>query len=207
MILLINACVRKDSRTKRLADRLVNRLRERESRGCASGEVPAMEEIVLSEAEFPAVGEAFLAKRDRASQEADFSDPVFAPARAFAAADTIVIAAPSWDFSFPASLKQYIEQINVVGLTFHYPDGNVPQGLCRAKELYYVTTAGGTGHTDEYGYGYVRDLAAYFYGIPQTHLIKAEGLDIAGADADAIMEAAEHRIDEMFGSCPGEEEI
>ena len=34
----------------------------------------------------------------------------------------IVIAAPYWDLSFPAVLKTYLEQINVLGVTFDYSD-------------------------------------------------------------------------------------
>ena len=49
-----------------------------------------------------------------------FQDPLFGLARQFAAADRIVIAAPYWDLSFPAALKQYVEQINVLGITFIY---------------------------------------------------------------------------------------
>ena len=61
---------------------------------------------------------------------------MFELARQFAAADQIVIAAPYWDLSFPAALKQYFEQINVLGITFAYTPEGVPKGLCRARKLY-----------------------------------------------------------------------
>ena len=86
-------------------------------------------------------------------------------------------------------LKQYIEQINVVGLTFKYLDNGMPMGLCKAGRLYYVTTAGGPIVSDEYGFGYVRTIAEVFYGIKDIHYIKAEGLDIVGADVEAILKA------------------
>ncbi len=175
MNLFINACVRGQSRTKRLADSLLARL---------DGEVA---EIRLADIAFPVVDEAFLQERDRLIAAGDFGDPRFAMARKFAEADRIVIAAPFWDLSFPAALKQYFEQINVLGITFVYTPEGYPKGLCRAKALYYVTTAGGCYVPDEYGFGYVKALAQSFYGIRDVRLIKAAGLDIAGADVEGIL--------------------
>ena len=70
-----------------------------------------------------------------------------------------MIAAPFWDLSFPASLRQYLEQVNVPGITFRYTEEGIPVSLCRARRLYYVTTAGGYYFPEEYGYGYVKALA------------------------------------------------
>ncbi len=176
MILFINACARKDSRTKKIADYLL----------CETSE--QIEEIRLSEIEFPNADEAFLQKRDRLVLSGAFDDPMFSLARQFMKADTVVIAAPFWDLSFPAILKQYFEQINVAGITFRYSEEGVPVGLCRASKLYYVTTAGGCFFPEEYGFGYVKALAQSFYGISDVELIKALGLDIVGADEKRIIQ-------------------
>lgn len=176
MILYINACVREESRTKKLADYLLSKTDEQ------------VEEIRVAEADFPVVDEAFLTKRDRLIAEGRYDDPVFDFARQFAKADIITVAAPFWDLSFPAALKQYFEQINVLGLTFSYNDRGVPVGLCRATKLYYVTTAGGLYFPEEYGFGYVKALAQSFYGISDVELIKATGLDLVGADEEKILE-------------------
>ena len=117
-------------------------------------------------------------------------DEAFAPARQFAEAKTIVIAAPYWDLSFPAMLKQYIEHINVLGITFEYTPEGIPKGLCKADKLYYVTTAGGNYVPDDFGFGYIKALAQNFYGIKDVKLIKASGLDIYGANTKAIMKEA-----------------
>ncbi|MBQ3303238.1 MAG: NAD(P)H-dependent oxidoreductase [Clostridia bacterium] len=178
-ILFVNACVRKASRTQRLAEKLLEKL---------GGPV---EEIRLDGIAFPAVDEGFLEERDRLISGGDFGAPVFDLARRFSKAETVVIAAPYWDLSFPAALKQFFEQINVVGITFRYTDDGVPVGLCRAKRLFYVTTAGGSYVPEAFGFGYVRALAQGFYGIPDVRQVRAVGLDIAGADVDAIMAAAE----------------
>ena len=111
--------------------------------------------------------------------------------------ETIVIAAPYWDLSFPAMLKQYLEQINVVGITFKYTEEGVPVGLCRARKLFYVTTAGGFYAPEDFGFGYVKALAQNYYGIPDVRKIEADGLDIDGADVDAIMKAAENALSEL----------
>ena len=177
MVLFINACVRKESRTKDLADYLLSKRNE------------PYEEIDLNSIRFPMVDEDFLNWRDRMIAEGDFSDPRFDLAKQFAAADHIVIAAPFWDLSFPAALKQYFEQICVRGITFYYTKEGIPVGLCRAKGLTYITTAGGDFFPEEYGAGYVKALAGNFYGIPEFRLIKATGLDIIGADVDGIIDA------------------
>ena len=186
MILFVNDCVRKDSRTKSLADCLLSEL------------VGQVEEVRLEEASFPIVNEAFLNKRDRLIAAGDYTDPMFDLAKQFAQADCIMIAAPYWDLSFPASLKQYIELINVLGITFSYSPEGIPQGLCKAKKLYYVMTAGGNYVPLEYGFGYVKALAQNFYGIREVQLIKATGLDITGADPDEIIEESMKKIRQQF---------
>lgn len=175
MILFVNACVRGRSRTKRLADALLEKLNEK------------VEEIRLSDVNFPVVDEKFLVERDALIASGSFLDRTFDLARQFAAADTVVIAAPLWDLSFPSALKRYLEQICVVGVTFKYGEDGVPQGLCRAKKLYYVTTAGGKFFPEEFGFGYVKALCQNFFGIDDVRLIKAVGLDIYGADQEAIL--------------------
>ena len=175
MILFINACVRSRSRTKRLAEHYLERMGE------------PYEEVILSEIHFPVADENFLAKRDALIAARAYDDPLFSLARQFAEAEKIVVAAPYWDMSFPAALKQYIEQINVLGITFEYTPEGVPKGLCRAKELCYVMTAGGAYCPEEYGFGYIKALAEGFYGIEKVSLIKAVGLDIIGADVEGIL--------------------
>ena len=178
MILYIDACVREASRTRRLAEHLLRGL---------EGEVQTLR---LSRVRFPVADEAFLKRRDARIEARDLHDPMFDMARQFAAADTIVIAAPYWDLSFPAALKQYLEQINVVGITFRYTPEGVPEGLCRAGRLFYVTTAGGAFVPEEYGYGYVRALAQGFYGIRDVRQLRAVGLDLDGADAEGLLRAS-----------------
>ncbi|QFJ54239.1 NAD(P)H-dependent oxidoreductase [Pseudobutyrivibrio xylanivorans] len=184
MTLFINACVREKSRTKLLSDALLAKLGD-------------YEEVNLEDIDFPKTDKSFLKKRDSLIASHSFDNPMFTLARHFAEADTIVIAAPYWDLSFPAVLKQYIEHINVLGITFEYTPEGFPKGLCRANKLYYVMTAGGTYVPEEFAFGYIKSLAENFYGIKDVKLIAATGLDIYGADEQAILKDALNRIEKI----------
>ena len=184
-ILYVNACVRKESRTKRLAEKLLSKLGE------------PYEELCLEKIAFPIVNEEYLNKRDQLISAGDFQSPAFDLARQFSEAKTIVIAAPFWDLSFPSMLKQYLEQINVVGITFKYSEEGVPVALCKANRLFYVTTAGGLYVPEDYGFGYVKALAQNFYGIQDVRKIEAVGFDIYGANVNSIMKDAEDTLSEM----------
>lgn len=182
MILYIDACVRGDSRTRELGEALLSRL---------GGDVVR---VNIGEMKFDITDEAFLKQRDSLIAKRMFDDDSFKLARQFAKADAIVIAAPYWDLSFPAALKQYIEKINVLGITFEYSAEGYPMGLCKADKLYYVMTAGGNYVPEEFGYGYIKALAENFYGINEVKLIKATGLDIYGNDPEKIMAEAVNSI-------------
>ncbi|MBR5974577.1 MAG: NAD(P)H-dependent oxidoreductase [Clostridiales bacterium] len=203
MILFINACVRKESRTKRLADAVLRKVLEDAERGMSAAPDMAegakrpfeIQEVRLEDIAFPVADEAFLMKRDALIAQKKWDDPIFDLARQFAAADEIVVAAPYWDLSFPAALKQYFEQINCMGVTFDYTPEGYPAPMCRARKLHYVTTAGGALVPEEYGYGYVKALAQEFYGIPEVDLTMAVGFDIAGADVEKILKDAIEKVE------------
>ena len=181
-ILFINACNRPDSRTLELANTLLENL---------SGKV---EELRLYEAAISPLDFLGVEKRNKAVQNNDFSDSTFDMAKQFAAADVIVIAAPYWDLMFPSVLKVYLENITVSGITFHYSDQGRPESLCRAKALYYVTTAGGIIGQNDFGFDYIKALAENFFGITKIQRYAAEGLDIFGADTEKIICKAKQEI-------------
>ena len=74
----------------------------------------------------------------------------------------------------------------------------MPIALCRAKKLYYVMTAGGAYVPEEFGFGYVKALAQSFYGIREVRQVRALGLDVAGADAEAILASAEAQLPSLL---------
>ena len=186
-ILLLNACVRERSRTLRLAKRVLTHLD-----GDLTEIVPEREALL------PLTGET-LARREALLDRGDMDAPMLRYACAFASADEIVVAAPYWDLSFPAAVKTFFEHVTVTGVTFSYGADGRPVGHCRAKRLFYVMTAGGPILPPNHGFAYVRDLAAVFYGIPETVLFSAEMLDIPGQDVERRLRETEEQIDAYFG--------
>ncbi len=180
MNLYINCCVREESRTDRLAHAVINKI---------GGDFHVLD--LYSENIKPLDNER-LSHRMELCANNDFSDTIFDLAKQFASAETIVIAAPYWDSSFPSMLKIYLENIYVIGIVTDYDDKGMSKGLCSAKKLYYVTTAGGV-YDSIYSYGYIENLAKNYFGIKQTELVKAEMLDIVGFDAEDILQREIHK--------------
>ena len=186
-ILYIDSCVRQNSRTRRLARHLLSKLEGR------------ITTINLDEKCLSPHTCSSLLERNSLIDVCDFSSEYFNTAKEFANADTIVIAAPYWDMSFPANLKIYIENIMVQGITFGYTEDGQPLGLCKAKELFYVSTAGGPVVPNNEGYEYIKGLANTYWGIEKTHIFQAESLDIVGADVEALLAKTMHEIDGAIG--------
>lgn len=183
-ILFVNCCVRPQSRTLVLAKCLLQNLNE------------PHDEIDVTDGGVKPVDCFALERRNAKVAQGDYSDAMFDLAKQFASAQTIVVAAPFWDLSFPSFLKIYFENILVSGLTFTYQSGK-PQGLCNAKRLYYVTTAGGAAFPD-FGFAYVQSVFKNFFGVDEAVCFKAEGLDIVGNDAELILDRAKKQICEFF---------
>ena len=174
-ILFINACLRDESRTLRLANSIVSHI---------DGNIKT---VNLYEEEIKPLNKDTLLLRDKAIINNDFSDNYFHYAKDLKEADEIIIAAPYWDLSFPAILKIYFENICITGLTFIYNEDGAAISLCKAKKLIYVATAGGYIPGKNFAFDYVDRLAKEFFGIKETVFIKAEGLDIYKDEADNII--------------------
>ncbi|MDO4617803.1 MAG: NAD(P)H-dependent oxidoreductase [Lachnospiraceae bacterium] len=185
-ILMVDACPRKESRTRYLAERLLEQLH---------GDVTR---IVLAEEQLPDLTEEAVVKRGEITLAGMISDPLCSYAKQFADAECIVIAAPYWDLSFPAILKKYIEAVMVTGITFTYSEDGRPVGLCNAEKLYYVSTAGGPMFDTASGYGYIKTLANVMWGIPECRLLSAENLDIIGADVEEILNRSCLEIEKLI---------
>jgi FMN-dependent NADH-azoreductase len=185
-LLFINACVRgQDSRTLALAEQLLMRIKEENSKDMAF----KIEEIRLSTENLLPLNYERLTRRDELMASGMSDDTMFDYANAIAAADMIVIAAPYWNMPFPASLKIFFELASVEGITFTYGEDGTPIGLSQANDMYYVTTSGGYIGDCNFGFEYVNALCR-LYGVQNTHFVSAQGLDMEGADVSAIMENA-----------------
>ncbi|MEM1373159.1 MAG: NAD(P)H-dependent oxidoreductase [Pseudomonadota bacterium] len=107
------------------------------------------------------------------------------------AADTVVIGAPIYNFSLPAAVKAWIDQVARAGLTFRYTDTG-PKGLLDGKRAIIVTASGGTkvGSANDFATGYLK-FALGFIGIEDVDIIVADQMAF---DADASLAAANGAI-------------
>ena len=193
-LLFINACVRGErSRTLKLARRFLEGYQK------AHPDTVITQRDLCAQRLQPQYPEV-LAERDELWAAGKLDQPMFEPARQFAAADKIVVAAPFWDLCFPAVLKIYLERISVTDVTFGYDDQGAMVGLCRASKLLYVVTRGGNyaGTDLEMGTPMLRALCT-MYGIPELITLAAEGLDDVRQDKQALLDAAMLRADALAG--------
>ena len=110
------------------------------------------------------------------------------------AADILVIGAPIYNFSVPASLKAWIDLIARVRLTFQYT-AQGPVGLLDGKKAYVLTPSGGVpvGSAVDFATPYLRH-ALGFVGITDVNFIGAQGADRGN---DQALDEARARIAEL----------
>ncbi len=125
-----------------------------------------------------------------------FSDSLVAE---LAEADVVVIGTPLYNFSIPAALKAWIDQITRARLTFRYTESG-PEGLLKGKKAYIVVSTGGVpvGSAADFATPYLRHLLS-FVGITDVEIIAAERLQSQPEDA---MDAARARIAELVHLAP-----
>lgn len=84
--------------------------------------------------------------------------------------DVIVIAAPIYNFSIPAALKLWIDQIAVAGTTF---DGETWTGLLTGKRVVVFIASGGVEIGSDYDFAtpYLRHFFG-FLGITDVEFVK-----------------------------------
>ena len=184
-ILYVNATVRKESRTDELSRHVLKQMK---------GNIT---EIKLDKEKIEPLNEITLKERNSIINNKDYTNGKLKYAIQFANADSIVISAPFWDLSFPALLKTYIENIAVTGITFKYSQDGRPIGLCKANEMYYISTAGGK-FLPNFGYEYIKILCKELFGIKDIKLVYAEGLDIIENDSQEIIRKAKKEIDQRL---------
>ena len=190
-LLFIDACVNRGiSRTEQLAQALLKEMNQ-------NGEYE-IETLNLEDEDLKLFTGKESALRESLTRAGNFEGPLFTYAKQFAAADRIVVAAPYWDFSFPARMKCYLEQICVTGLTFTFSSKGIPGGLYHADSLHYVTTSGGSIGELNLGYEYLEKLCKVYYGIHETVCYTAEGLDIEGNSVEEIMKEAEEKAVQKY---------
>jgi FMN-dependent NADH-azoreductase len=90
------------------------------------------------------------------------------------AADVLVIATPIYNFSVPASLKAWIDQVARARLTFRYTEHG-PQGLLSGKKAYVLVATGGTevGGAIDFATPWLKFVLG-FLGITDVEMIAAD---------------------------------
>ena len=91
-------------------------------------------------------------------------------------ADYIVIGAPIYNFSIPASLKAYFDLVARAGRTFQYAE-NGPVGLLKDKKVFVVISSGGTaiGSAIDFSSKYIIHFLS-FLGITDVEIISLDQL-------------------------------
>jgi FMN-dependent NADH-azoreductase len=114
-----------------------------------------------------------------------------------AAADTLVIAAPMYNFAAPSQLKTWFDYLARAGVTFRYTASG-PVGLLTGKRAVLVTTRGGEhrGRPQDHLVPYVRTMLA-FLGITDLEVIYAEGLALGEDPRRRALERAQSDIDSL----------
>ena len=93
-------------------------------------------------------------------------------------ADRIVIAAPFWDMSIPAALKNFLELCSIFDVTFK-SDDKTCYGNCKAEKMLYITTRGmdiDTGDVLEQASPYLKALS-WLWGIGPLEVVSAQNMD------------------------------
>ncbi len=90
-------------------------------------------------------------------------------------AETLILAAPMYNFGIPASLKQWIDAICRAGVSFKYTEQG-PVGLLGIKRAFIITATGGTpvGSEMDFASGYLEHICR-FLGISEVFHIDASG--------------------------------
>jgi FMN-dependent NADH-azoreductase len=111
--------------------------------------------------------------------------------------DTIVIAAPMYNFSIPATLKNYFDAITKAGVTFKY-EATGPVGLIQNKKAYVVISRG--GKYKEAGLTFQEEhikMQLGFIGITNAKFIFVEGLAM-GVSAEEAEESFQNQFKKLF---------
>ena len=112
-------------------------------------------------------------------------------------ADHILLTTPMYNFSIPATLKAWIDQVCRAGITFRYtPDG--PVGLLDGKRADIVITTGGAALDSAVDFvsGYLRQVLG-FVGIDEVTIIGADRIN--SNSEDSILRAMQ-QIEQRYSS-------
>lgn len=132
---------------------------------------------------------------DRTPEQAELAAIADALIAELQAADTIVIAAPVYNFGPPATLKAWADLVARAGTTFRYT-ANGPEGLVKGKTAYLAIASGGVpvgSDVDFMSRWLVQFLG--FLGIEVAGQVAADG--IMGAGGEEKIASAQHEAEKL----------
>lgn len=109
-------------------------------------------------------------------------------------ADTIVIGLPIYNFSVPARLKAWVDQVARAGVTFRYTEAG-PEGLLKGKRAILAVASGGTpvGSEIDFATTYLKQVLG-FIGITDVTIVAADQLAL---DADGSVKNAYNAVEQI----------
>ncbi|WP_068315054.1 FMN-dependent NADH-azoreductase [Polycladidibacter hongkongensis] len=183
-ILNVQSSARKEgSFTRELSQKVIDRFGGAHvvERDVSAG-LPLVDEMWMGAAHTPAD-----ARSDEQKTALALSDELINELRA---ADVIVVGAPFYNFSMPASLKTWIDQVARAGETFSYTEDG-PKGLLEGKKAIIVAASGGVpvGSPIDFNVPYLKQVLA-FIGITEVEVVAAVGVAMKPEEARSEAEAA-----------------
>ncbi len=139
--------------------------------------------------------QAFSTPKDTRSQkQLEVIQPSEKAIKQIKEADIVVIAVPLYNFSIPASLKAWLDQIARANETFSYATG-APQGLLTDKKVYLAIASGGIyseGMMKAYDFteNYLRTVLG-FLGLTDVSTFRLEGIFVPNVGENAVTKALE----------------
>jgi len=201
ILMVTSSAAGAQSRTRQVADRVVQTLLDREP-----GSRVVVRDVVREP--LPHLDGTFLAGMGRAAGERSAAQHE-ALARSDAlvdellASDVVVIAAPMYNFGVPSALKAWIDHVARAGRTFRYT-ATGPEGLLKGKRAILVLSRGGVYTKGpmlrlEFQESYLRGVLG-FLGIDDVRAIHIEGVAFGADVAEAAVNRALVAADSVLES-------
>jgi len=113
-------------------------------------------------------------------------------------ADVVVLGVPMYNFGVPAALKNWIDAIARVGVTFKYTDKG-PVGLLQGKKVYIALARGGLYRDTpaDTQVPYLKTLLG-FLGMTNIQFVYAEGLNMGPEAEQKALASAAEQIDSVL---------
>ncbi len=192
-VLHIKASINGDaSKSNQLSNAIIEKLNNTYS-GCT------IETLDLSENPLPfltaEMHQAFSTPKEARSQtQTAIIQPSEIAIKQIKEADIVVLAVPFYNFSIPASLKAWLDQIARPNETFSYATGSL-QGLLMNKKVYLAIASGGIyteGMMKAYDFteNYLRAVLG-FMGLTDVSTFRMEGIAVPNLGEQAVTKALE----------------